>query len=423
MREINADAVVIGGGAAGMTAASVLAKRGKDTVVVTKGLGSTYLSSGCIDLLGYSPDGSYVSNPVEGIMSLAGSKQAHPYSMISDGKSDGAVRIVRDAMAHFVSESKKQNIKIDGKLSENVLLASSLGTLKPTCFAQDSMYCGKIPSVKKAVIAGIAGFADFNPVFVAESVMSVAKTFGFDCSLKSAYMKFGRTQKNGNFEWRELRHMMKNRNKRESFIRELKTISKKHKVGTVGIPPIFELGACRDLFSADVQVFEIPMPFLGGSRLHALFSGIAKSCGAKIMDGYEVTEVCTKSKKCIGVTAESNLRKIKFEADAFIISTGDILTGLAEKNGKIKEPLFGLTAGDKKTYGKIKSQVFPKGGHPAFGIGVNVNPSLLPVDESGREILSNVHVAGSLLGGYDYTAEKSGLGVAIATGYAAGVIA
>ena len=54
--ELHFDAVVIGAGTAGLTAAVRLAEGGARVCVLAKGVGSTHLAPGTIDVLGYAPD-------------------------------------------------------------------------------------------------------------------------------------------------------------------------------------------------------------------------------------------------------------------------------------------------------------------------------------------------------------------------------
>ena len=57
------DAIVIGSGLAGLTAALRLAKGGKTVSLISKGPGGLQLSQGTFDILGYSPD--RVSDPLD----------------------------------------------------------------------------------------------------------------------------------------------------------------------------------------------------------------------------------------------------------------------------------------------------------------------------------------------------------------------
>jgi glycerol-3-phosphate dehydrogenase subunit B len=60
------------------------------------------------------------------------------------------------------------------------------------------------------------------------------------------------------------------------------------------------------------------------------------------------------------------------------------------------------------------------GDHAFARFGVRTDDDLRPTDGDGRPEFDNLRAAGSVLGGYDFPAEKSGSGVSIATGYAAG---
>ena len=50
------DVVVLGAGVAGLTAAARLAERGARVCVLAKGVGSTHLAPGTVDVLGYAPE-------------------------------------------------------------------------------------------------------------------------------------------------------------------------------------------------------------------------------------------------------------------------------------------------------------------------------------------------------------------------------
>ena len=49
------DAVVLGAGVAGLSAAARLAEGGAKVCVLAKGVGSTHLAPGTVDVLGYDP--------------------------------------------------------------------------------------------------------------------------------------------------------------------------------------------------------------------------------------------------------------------------------------------------------------------------------------------------------------------------------
>src|SRR5256714_1378211 len=69
--EFHFDAVVIGAGTAGLTAGARLAEGGARVCVLAKGIGSTHLAPGTVDVLGYTPE--RVEQPEQALRELAGS--------------------------------------------------------------------------------------------------------------------------------------------------------------------------------------------------------------------------------------------------------------------------------------------------------------------------------------------------------------
>ena len=64
----NTECVVIGGGTAGYIAAATAADA-LDVILLSKGAGASYWSSGCVDVIG-RVGGNYVESPSEGIKTL-----------------------------------------------------------------------------------------------------------------------------------------------------------------------------------------------------------------------------------------------------------------------------------------------------------------------------------------------------------------
>jgi glycerol-3-phosphate dehydrogenase subunit B len=61
-----------------------------------------------------------------------------------------------------------------------------------------------------------------------------------------------------------------------------------------------------------------------------------------------------------------------------------------------------------------------RGDQQAFRAGVRIDSSLRPLGTDGLPFHPRLYAAGSVISGYDPAADKTGLGVAIFTGYLAG---
>src|ERR1700761_3640134 len=90
--ELHYDAVVIGAGTAGLTAGARLAEGGARVCVVAKGIGSTHLAPGTIDVLGYwrgrrrltaAPNSpALVQSPAAALEELVAARPDHPYGLL-----------------------------------------------------------------------------------------------------------------------------------------------------------------------------------------------------------------------------------------------------------------------------------------------------------------------------------------------------
>ena len=88
--------------------------------------------------------------------------------------------------------------------------------------------------------------------------------------------------------------------------------------------------------------------------------------------------------------------------------------------GKAIEPIFNLHIETPKNHEEWANfQLFSNEKQPFAKMGVAVDEKMRPLDANGSVALENVFVAGRNLRGYDFCFEKSGNGVAIASGYQA----
>ena len=74
------DAVVVGAGVAGLTAAGRLAEGGARVCVLAHGVGSTHLAPGTIDVLGYDPE--RVESPARALSAFVDAHPEHPYALL-----------------------------------------------------------------------------------------------------------------------------------------------------------------------------------------------------------------------------------------------------------------------------------------------------------------------------------------------------
>ena len=97
LADVTYDAIVIGAGVAGLTAALRLADEGKRVLVTAKGVGSTHLAPATIDVLGFDPEP--VARPAEALPAFTATNPEHPYAHLQPGTHRRKRRVVQGTSA------------------------------------------------------------------------------------------------------------------------------------------------------------------------------------------------------------------------------------------------------------------------------------------------------------------------------------
>jgi glycerol-3-phosphate dehydrogenase subunit B len=117
------------------------------------------------------------------------------------------------------------------------------------------------------------------------------------------------------------------------------------------------------------------------------------------------------------------------ESKSVVLATGKFIGGgITGDESGFREPVFNLPPVTEEFYSatgvlplKHTSKfAITTSGQPFLASGLSVDLTLRPVDKNGDPAYENLFSAGSTIAGYNYSAEKSGLGVALVTGYTAG---
>jgi glycerol-3-phosphate dehydrogenase subunit B len=165
----------------------------------------------------------------------------------------------------------------------------------------------------------------------------------------------------------------------------------------------------------------VPMgpPSLPGLRLEdALFEAL-DGAGASIETGNPVTAFDGDG-RIEQVYVEKNGAEIPNAADQYVLATGGLVgKGVESDRDRVYEPIFDChVAHADDRYEWFADDAFGDHAFPRFGVATDGD--LRPLAAGGGADFENLRAAGAVLGGYDFAAEKSGSGVSIATGYAAG---
>lgn len=408
------DMLVIGAGLSGLTAAAVAADQGKKVVVVASGVGVLGLTSGCIDLWGYSPSHpeEVSQDPIGDIKRMVEVNTGHPYSRVRYLLAESL-----DFFRRACSESGCTYVDNQGK---NWLVPTSLGTLRPTFLAPESMAVGPLDKYKKIIIAGFQELKDFYPGVMAANLRLNAD-LACDCVIQPVWVNAG----GGELPYNALARRLESPEVINGIVSQVKTYVTDGTVilfpsvlGETGDSPTVRLLA----IGLGCPVFEVAgvPPSLPGQRLQNALMRYLKKRGAEVILGSTVTGVSVSGNRCMSVCVSGGVGAYKISAASYVLATGSFVGGGLEANfGGIRETVFNLPVSPLE--GEFCEKDFlDREGHLFSRLGISVNYRLQAVDSRGNIMVDNLMVAGSNLAGCNYPIEKCGSGVAVATGYMAG---
>ncbi len=414
---------VVGGGLAGAMAA-LSAARHRDVAVrlLTAGETSLEAASGLVDVLGYAPDGEGpVTDPFGAITRLP---EEHPYTTVG-------AEAVRGGLAVF--DEVTGDTYAGGGTDRNALVPTYLGNLKPTARYPAAVAPGLASREQRTTLVGFDALTDFDAPLAADrldgtlpyevwgtsvetpvELEAIPETTDLAAALDDAYERDGA------------------REVFERFHDELSRDILMHD-GTdrrVGVPAVLGLAATEGLraeLEATVEspVFEVPTgpPSVPGRRLERSLRGALETAGVELLSEHRVTGAETTGGDVAALTAETPEGERRLETGAAVLATGGLVGGGVEGTREaVREPVFGchVPAPDDRSEWAAEDAL---GEHRFARFGVEADSELRPLDARGTPEFGNLRAAGSVLGGYDFAAEKSGSGVSIATGYVAGRLA
>jgi glycerol-3-phosphate dehydrogenase subunit B len=399
------DAVVVGGGLAGLTAALRLAQEGKRIVVVAKGVGATNLTGGTIDVLGYAP--VRVESPRRAIPELVEQRPDHPYARLD-------LDLVERSLS-WLCEAVRP-LGYTGGLDENLLLPSAVGAERPTALAPASMVAGDLRDHPRVLVAGFRALKDFYPAYVADNLVTAG--YAARATVLDANPRPGEADVNGLVYAAAL-------DADAEFRRRLgEQLAAAARPGeSIGLPAILGVEDAPAVWSevqerAGVPVFEIPTlpPSVPGRRIHLLLASALRDAGGRVIVGAVAVGAESTNGRLDAVVVQDAARRRPYRAGAFVLATGGVASGglELELDGSVREPVLGLpVAGvpDGRPFapGYLDSQPFARA-------GLTVDGELRPVDVDGRVVFDNVHAVGAMLGGAEPWREKSGDGISLASG-------
>jgi glycerol-3-phosphate dehydrogenase subunit B len=408
------DAVVIGAGLAGLTAALRLAEAGQRVAVLAKGVGATHLSPATIDVLGY--DDGVVASPAQALPGFADAHIEHPYGRLS-------VELLRGALAWF--QDRLDGHGYCGGLDENLLVPTAVGVAKPTALVPETMAAADLRKGGRFVFVGLRGLKDFYPAFLAGNVAQAGLPGGVSVATRAIelVLPHGVQRDLGSLGFAR---RFEDAGFRATVVAELKP----HLVPgeSVGFPAVLGVGRVREV-RQELQeglghpVFEVPTlpPSVQGLRVFETMTGALRRLGGRLVVGSTVGEARTSNGRVEAVVTETAGRPIAYRAGSFVLASGGFASGglELELSGRVREtvfdlPLSGVPGPDEP---RLAREYFED--HPISRAGVATDEKMLAVNSEGEPVYENLHAVGATLAGAVPWREASGNGISLASGYAA----
>ncbi|RJP15646.1 MAG: FAD-binding protein [Candidatus Abyssobacteria bacterium SURF_5] len=437
---MEADVIVIGGGMAGTTAALKAASLGADVILIRKGQGSTAMSSGTIDIAGpekFLPLDSWgevprVSDRLKEILRV---NPLHPYSIVAGGRSGIDLLCEQLSQATEFLLHKIPRFQMYGSCDQNIALPTVLGTAKFSSFAARSLSEGNLCAMRDAqvLLVGISGLMLFQPricrqtlarysslhpprpverVEIIEAIIPHSMN-----ALPSAPFEIARyldePQAAGHFA---------------KVVRANMPAGINH----VALPPVLGLDNHEetfDIFSREIgkKVFELISPTFSvpGYRLQRALESSLRENRVRILND-EVLDAKREGRKIRNLILKGRKSKRTAAAENYVLAAGKFNSGGILTNDFPIEPIFDLPlfCKDNRADARFMQDLLNwtvEGKQLLFSCGIHIDGQLRPLSPFGEPVYENLYAAGSIIGEYDYVADKCGLGVAILTGYIAGV--
>ena len=398
------DAVVLGAGVAGLTAAARLAEGGARVCVLAKGVGSTHLAPGTVGVLGYDPE--RVEKPADALPGFTAAHPDHPYALIGAE----AVAPALEWFAERIEAGPQPGYRYTRGLERNHFLPTAVGALRPSAVVPETMAAGDAQGRGPVCVVGLPVLRDFYASLCAGNL----RRGGIDARAVELEVDVGRVEANA----LGLARRFDDESFRAAFAARLALLLRPGE--RVALPAILGLRDPHGAWS-DIErrlggpVFEVPTlpPSVPGIRVYNALVAALRAAGGRLVVGAEALAVEREDERVTAVRAHTSGHDTVYGARWVVLATGGFTSGAItlSSDWQPRETILGLALRGMPAPGEPRFAADYFGPQPMSGVGVAVDPGLL------AEGTENVFVAGAALPGAVPWREGSGEGIALASGH------
>ncbi len=411
------DTIIMGGGLSGLTAGITLAEAGKKVAIVSSGQSCLHLSSGSLELLGYTPEGDPITDtPLDHISALA---EGHPYRMLGAG------------MVERYAESTpgmldRAGIRTTGTAGCNHWRLTPVGGMKTSWLTMEDYMMINDPEHlpwKHVAIVNLLGFLDFFPQFIAYGL----EQRGVRCELHTVTTPELETLRKSPTEMRAANVARTIHGAAiDTLAAEVNKVMAESGAEAAMLPAVFgfeDSGAAHrlvELIRKPAALVATMGPSVPGIRAQMTLVKHFRHLGGTYFLGDSVVRGNFNGDRLRRVETV-NMGDDPLDAEDFIFAAGSFFShGLTSNPDEILEPVFNLDVvapTDRDRW--FDKDIFNAQPYMKYGVATDGAFRAL----RGGRAVENLRVAGAALPGADTLREGSGAGVAVATAmYAADAI-
>ena len=338
----------------------------------------------------------------------------HPYGLVGRAGVSAAIEWFKGRIA----EGPRAPYAYVGDGEQNVLLPTAVGAVAPAGVVPETMAGGDLRGGGRVCVVGFRGLKDFFPALVADNLSrgpDGVTARGVELDLRPA----GRADPNALAYARAFDD--------EDFRAEVvsQLVARVAPDELVAFPAVLGLVSPHEVW-AEMEhrfgraVFEIPTlpPSVPGIRVYTTLTQLLTRAGGRVVLNNVITGAERSGDRVRTLRVRVGLREVTYAPEWVVLATGGFSAGGLELDSSwvTREVALGLPVAGAPAAGEERFRADYFGGQPMDGVGVRTDREQRPVGEDGGRVVENVLVAGATLAGAAPWREKSGDGIALATG-------
>jgi glycerol-3-phosphate dehydrogenase subunit B len=432
---------VVGAGLAGAAAALTLAESGARVLLVADAPGATALVAGTLDVAGASPGIPTLPwrDPLRGQALLPRERlalhrrgaPAHPYAQLFGGgeERERAEREVEAGLVRLAGWLAPAGLAVAGSLAVNRLLPSVPGTLRIADYALGPVAGADVLAAAEVAVVDLPALEGWDARALARTLAHELDALGLPkLPLRIVHPVLPEALA-GEKSPARLAARLDASDARAAFAEAARSLGAPGRV--LLFPPVLGIDASAALVAAletasGARVGEAlgfpPFAPSGLRLLRALDAALARAGVERVRA--RVRSIATAQPERLELALADGPA---LDADAAVLATGRFVGGGLEAGpDAVREALLGLPLydGDGRRIDGVPAWRNARKGYgneqPLYAAGVRTDRRLRPLAGHGRPQHARLFAAGDLLGGFDPSRERTGLGVALLSGLHAG---